>query len=103
KLLLEEQFSFLPLPFKPFEACRIQPDHLKICRFNDVIAVHKRRDPSTPSGQSTPLRPFPKRQERRTGDSHFAIAEGPEGNGTLFGPVTADSPSGHYVGRTKSK
>ena len=75
KLLLEEQFSFLPLPFKPFEACRIQPghvnsellvrfddndysvpmeyayqdvtvkgytDHVKICRFNDVIAIHRR-------------------------------------------------------------
>jgi transposase len=75
KLLLEEQFSFLPLPFKPFEACRIQPgqvnsellvrfddndysapmeyayqdvtvkgytDEVKICRFNEVIAVHQR-------------------------------------------------------------
>jgi len=74
-LLLEEQFSFLPLPFKPFEACRIQPgqvnsqllvrfddndysvpmeyafqdviikgytDHVKICRFNEVTAVHCR-------------------------------------------------------------
>jgi hypothetical protein len=75
KLLLEEQFSFLPLPFKPFEACRVQTgrvnsellvrfddndysvpmeyayqdvtvkgytDHVKICRFNEVIAVHRR-------------------------------------------------------------
>jgi transposase len=75
KLLLEEQFSFLPLPFKPFEACRTQPgqinsellvrfddndysapmeyayhdvvikgdtDHVKICRCNDVIAIHHR-------------------------------------------------------------
>jgi transposase len=74
-LLQEEQFSFQPLPFKPFEACRIQPgqvnsqllvrfddndysvpmeyafqdvvikgttDHVKICRFNEVIAVHCR-------------------------------------------------------------
>jgi transposase len=75
KLLLEEQLSFLPLPFKPFEACRVQPghvnsellvrfddndysvpmeyayqdvtvkgytDHVRICRFNEVIAVHRR-------------------------------------------------------------
>jgi hypothetical protein len=75
KLLAEEQFSFLPLPFKPFDACRIQPgtvncqllvrfdnndysvpmeyayhdvtvkgyiDRVHICRFNDIIAVHKR-------------------------------------------------------------
>lgn len=75
KLLFEEQFSFLPLPFKPFEACRTQPgqvnsqllvrfddndysapmeyayhdvvikgdtDHVKICRCNDVIAIHQR-------------------------------------------------------------
>jgi hypothetical protein len=75
KLLAEEQFSFLPPPFKPFDACRIQggsvncellvrfdntgssvpmeyayhdvtvkgyTDRVQICRFNDIIAVHKR-------------------------------------------------------------
>ena len=75
KLLFEEQLSFLPLPFKPFEACRVQPgqvnsellvrfndndysvpmeyayqdvvikgytDLVKICRCNEVIAVHQR-------------------------------------------------------------
>jgi len=75
KLLLEEQMSFRPLPFTPFEACRTQPgrvnsellvrfddndysvpmeyayqdvvvkgdtDQVKICRFQEVIAVHRR-------------------------------------------------------------
>lgn len=75
KLLLEESFCFLPLPFRPFDACRKEPgkvnsellvrfddndysvpmeyayrdvtvkgytDRVEICRFNDVIAVHKR-------------------------------------------------------------
>jgi transposase len=74
-LLAEEQFSFLGLPFTPFEACRTQPgrvnsellvrfddndysvpmeyayqdvtakgytDRVKICRFHEVIAVHRR-------------------------------------------------------------
>jgi transposase len=37
-LLQEEQFSFLPLPFKPFEACRIQPGQVNsqlLVRFDD--------------------------------------------------------------------
>jgi len=75
KLLLEESFCFLPLPFKPFDACRKEAgkvnsqllvrfddndysvpmeyahrdvtvkgytDRVEICRFNDVIAVHRR-------------------------------------------------------------
>jgi transposase len=75
QLLAEEQLSFLPLPFTPFEACRVQPaqvnsellvrfddndysvpmeyayrevtvkgylDHVKICRLQEVIAVHPR-------------------------------------------------------------
>lgn len=75
QLLAEEQFSFLGLPFTPFEACRTQPgrvnsellvrfddndysvpmeyayqdvtakgytDQVKICRFHEVIAVHRR-------------------------------------------------------------
>jgi transposase len=75
QLLLEEQMSFLPLPFAAFEACRTQPgrvnsellvrfddndysvpmeyayqdvvvkgytDQVKICRFHEVIAVHRR-------------------------------------------------------------
>jgi transposase len=75
KLLLEESFCFLPLPFRPFDACRKEPgkvnsellvrfddndysvpmeyayrdvtvkgytDRVEICRFNDIIAVHKR-------------------------------------------------------------
>jgi transposase len=75
QLLTEEQFSFLGLPFAPFEACRTQPgrvnsellvrfgdndysvpmeyayqdvtvkgytDQVKICRFHEVIAVHRR-------------------------------------------------------------
>jgi len=75
QLLLEEQMSFLGLPFTPFEACRTQPgrvnsellvrfddndysvpmeyayqdvvvkgytDQVKICRFHEVIAVHRR-------------------------------------------------------------
>ena len=75
QLLGEEQLSFLPPPFTPFEACRIQPaqvnsellvrfddndysvprayayqevtvkgylDHVKICRLQEVIAVHPR-------------------------------------------------------------
>jgi transposase len=75
QLLLEEQMSFLPLPFTAFEACRIQPgrvnsellvrfddndysvpmeyayqdvvvkgdaDQVKICRFHEVIAIHRR-------------------------------------------------------------
>ncbi|MFC1637195.1 IS21 family transposase [Planctomycetota bacterium] len=75
ELLLEESFCFLPLPFKPFDACRKEPgkvnsellvrfddndysapmeyayhdvtvkgytDRVEICRFNDVVAVHRR-------------------------------------------------------------
>jgi transposase len=75
QLLTEEQFSFLGLPFTPFEACRTQPGHVnsellvrfddndysapmeyayqdvtvkgytdqvKICRFHEVIAIHRR-------------------------------------------------------------
>jgi transposase len=75
QLLTEERFSFLGLPFTPFEACRTQPgrvnsellvrfdnndysvpmeyayqdvtikgytDQVKICRFHEVIAVHRR-------------------------------------------------------------
>ena len=75
QLLTEEQFSFLGLPFTPFEACRTQPgrvnsellvrfddndysvpmeyayqdvtvkgytDQVKICRFHEVIAIHRR-------------------------------------------------------------
>ena len=42
-LLQEEQFSFLPLPFKPFEACRIQPgqvnSQLLIVNFRNFINV----------------------------------------------------------------
>ncbi len=74
-VLMDEQLSFLPLPFAPFEACRTQPgrvnsellvrfdnndysvpmeyayqdvvvkgdpDHIKICRLHDVIAMHPR-------------------------------------------------------------
>jgi len=38
KLLLEEQLSFLPLPFSPFEACRTQPGRVNtelLVRFDD--------------------------------------------------------------------
>jgi len=38
KLLLEEQFSFLPIPFVPFEACRTQPGRVNselLVRFDD--------------------------------------------------------------------
>jgi transposase len=38
KLLLEEQLSFLPLPFAPFEACRTQPGRVNselLVRFDD--------------------------------------------------------------------
>ena len=44
KLLLEEQLSFLPLPFSPFEACRTQPGRVN----NELLVRFDNNDYSVP-------------------------------------------------------